>query len=204
MSQLPGSRLIEALGGGDRVPLPGDPDFMGPLPPTLSLREEGLFYRMFPQLAITDYSVDQARQMMMDYYAQYQGIQDLPPSQLRANEIADYGDNAGMPVDMEESAMKELHAQTYIPLPFRMRHVRAGSGLHLAMLGNRIVLTFTVKKSCNGFCRMWNSMFAHIGCANEFLPQDVIQVFADMLVMGSGDNGVQNGFSPVFKGRLTV
>jgi hypothetical protein len=149
----------------------------------------------------------------MKYINSRTGVQDLGTRQLAAQAIPGAPSAGGGGPGIGGSGITAFtgqedftmgHEQTYIPIPWRMRHHRAGSGLHLAMLGMRIVLTFANKRSCAAFCRDWNYTMAHIGEANEFIPQDVIQVFSDMIVGGSGQFGVDNGFTPPFKGRLNV
>jgi hypothetical protein len=173
----------------------------------LTLEEAALFERLFPGQDMADFgSTAQIRIALLDASTNIvdnaRGIQDLSPQQQFAGGVQ--GQNFGGPtsVNLEQEQVTEYHAQTYIPHAFRMGHHRVGSGLHLAMIGRTIVLKFDQKKSCAGFCRMWNMMMAHVGCAYEFIPADVIQVFADILVGGSGPIGLQNEFSPPFRGRV--
>ena len=205
-------------------PFVGPPELGGPLTP----REIGLFESYFPGEDWRNLTLDTVREAIKSYVpgggpfhsgtgtfegtggrglmglydlaAQMQGIQDAPPAEMRAGGIMP-GPNGGGSTSLEQADYAVNHAQTYIPIPFRMHHHRAGSGLHLAMMGRTIVLKFHQKKSCAAFCRMWNMMFAHIGSADEFIPADVIQAFANMLIGGSGAIGLENNFNPPFPGR---
>lgn len=145
---------------------------------------------IFSPMAIAQWIRDNAR-----------GVQDLSPGQIASENVGVGGQP--MPKNLNQANYDINHAKTYIPLPFRMHHVRA-RGIHLAMLGNRIVFKFSAKKAAAAFCRNWNATFASIGQAEEFIPQDPIQAFSDMVIGGSGQFGLDNQFSPPFRGRIVA
>jgi len=138
------------------------------------------------------------------------GVQDFSGKELARQGINEPGvptsggggNTMAQPLDQEDYAV--LHAKAYIPIPFRMRHHRVGSGRHDALLGTRTVFSFAYKRSCAAFCDTWNAMFSHVGSALQFIPSDVIQAFSDMLIGGSGAFGIENGFTPPFKGRVDL
>ena len=132
-----------------------------------------------------------------------QGIQDLDPRLLQGGGLnTTMGQNGQSSRSMNQEDLDQNNAVTYIPFQFRMRHVRVGSGRHDAMLGRRTMFTFANKRSCAAFCRAWNQMFSHVGSADPFIPGDCVQIFSDVLIGGSGQFGIDNEFSPPFKGRM--
>ena len=131
---------------------------------------------------------------------------DQAPSnrQLRGGDVGASMTGGPTITPLTQENYSEDHAKTYIPIPFRMRHHRIGSRQHVALLGARIVLTFVAKKACAEFCRAWNDLMSHIGQAEQFIPNDVVQAFSDVVIGGSGQFGMTNGFSPPFRGRIGV
>jgi hypothetical protein len=174
----------------------------------LAQEEITLFERLFPGESMANLSARQVRDRLLAAEANVadnmQGIQDLTPDQLSGRGIVGQNFDGPSARDLHQDDFAQNHAQTYVPVPFRMRHHRAGSGLHQALLGRVVVLTFHEKKSCAGFCRFWNMMMSHIGCADPFIPADLIQAFGNIVVAGSADIGLANEFSPPFPGRINI
>lgn len=119
-----------------------------------------------------------------------------PMDQFMAGLGQSYGP---MPEQYVPTLQTELYPPCRVPLQFRMRHQRS-HGQHIAYLGNTIAATFTAKKAANEFCRAWNTMMSHLGQAAQFRTDDLVTLFSNVVVGGSGEFGVVNQFEPPMHG----